>query len=105
MLKLKKLKLSDISKYPFGRFKSNGDFSGELLREEYLIPYLGMYEHIDIDLNGVMGLGSSFLEEAFGGLAKKVSPEIIEDKISIICDEDIYTLQINEYIKANSKDD
>lgn len=61
----------DFSVYPGGRTPEDGPFSGEIFREEHLIPYLTTKEKINIDLDGTRGYGSSFLEEAFGGLVRK----------------------------------
>jgi len=59
----------DFSDVPWGRVPADGDFCGENFREHKLLPALrSSSEKIVVDLDGVEGLGSSFLEEAFGGL-------------------------------------
>ena len=58
----------DFTKFPGGRFRSDGPFSGEEFREDYLLPALQNYENVTVILDGVAGLPSSFQEEAFGGL-------------------------------------
>ena len=60
----------DFSRNPAGRFKSDGPFSGERFREDFLIPALRSADAVEVDLNGALGFGSSFLEEAFGGLVR-----------------------------------
>jgi len=59
----------DFSRFPAGRFKDDGAFSGERFRD-VLVERLRSAEKLVIDLDGTMGYGSSFLEEAFGGLVR-----------------------------------
>lgn len=61
---------SDFSTTPGGRYYTDGDFTGQEFRERYLIPELDKNETIRIVLDGAEGYPSSFLEEAFGGLAR-----------------------------------
>jgi len=58
----------DFTKFPTGRTRRDGAFSGERLREEFIIPALNSYDIVNIELDGTLGYGSSFLEEAFGPL-------------------------------------
>lgn len=59
-----------FSPFPAGRFYSDGPFSGQRFREEVLVPVLQKGEPVTVSLAGVRGCGSSFLEEAFGGLIR-----------------------------------
>lgn len=59
-----------FSEYPAGRYRKDGSYSGEVFREDLLIPLLNKHDEVHIDLDGAMGYGSSFLEEAFGGLVR-----------------------------------
>jgi hypothetical protein len=65
----------DFTDAPGGRFIKDGPFSGEDFRERILIPKydeaLNSNDRILIDLDGCFGFPSSFLDEAFGGLARK----------------------------------
>jgi hypothetical protein len=61
---------TDFSRYPAGRFLKDGPFSGEAFRNKFLEPKLLAGEVILVDLDGTRGYGSSFLEEAFGGLVR-----------------------------------
>ena len=60
---------------PGPRYKRQGEYSGEQFREEYLekmfFEYQACHQTIEIDLDGTYGYPTSFLEEAFGGLARK----------------------------------
>ena len=60
---------SDFSPTPGGRFRSMGPKSGEEFRD-LIATYLFQNKPVTVVLDGVEGYGSSFLEEAFGGLAR-----------------------------------
>lgn len=55
---------------PIVREIKDGPYSGESFRVEHLVPALQQYDSVIVDLDGVLSLGSSFLEEAFGGLVR-----------------------------------
>jgi hypothetical protein len=69
---MKTIRVLDFSEFPGPRNESIGVFSGERFREEVLLPAIREYGigEISIDLDGTAGYGSSFLEEAFGGLIR-----------------------------------
>lgn len=60
-----------FSDVPAGRFITDGDYSGERFREQILRPALLEAGEVTVDIDGTAGYGSSFLEEAFGGLVRK----------------------------------
>lgn len=66
----------DYSKYPAGRFHDDGTYNGEDFRKGILAPKLDELvktksaEKLIIDIDGVRVFGSSFIEEAFGGLIR-----------------------------------
>ncbi|MBL4871577.1 MAG: STAS-like domain-containing protein [Robiginitomaculum sp.] len=62
---------AEYSATPLGRHSKHGKFSGQRFRDDFLIPALQEYDQIIIDFDGVAGLPSSFLEEAFGGLIRR----------------------------------
>lgn len=64
----------DFSPYPHGRTPKDGMHNGETFRDDLLAPAVrtAVQNHgtVVIDLDGVKALGSSFSEEAFGGLLR-----------------------------------
>ena len=68
------LRVSDYVKAPGFRSKQDGEFSGEWFRETVLAPELRQAieknDRLVVHIDGVAGYGSSFLEEAFGGLIR-----------------------------------
>jgi hypothetical protein len=60
----------DFSRHPAGRTEDDGPFSGAAFRKRFLEPALKSGETILVDFDGTRGAGSSFLEEAFGGLVR-----------------------------------
>lgn len=94
----------DYSDTPGGRFEKEGPFSGERFRDEILLPKydeaLSKNEHLKIDLDGCYGFPSSFLEEAFGGLARlKQSYDILQIVDFIANDEPRLVDDIVKYVK------
>lgn len=99
----------DFTEIPGARYESQGEFSGEKFRETILYPKfieaLEKKENLVIDLDGGYGYGSSFLEEAFGGLVRKLKEEKNEHyvdvkNIEIISDDNIAWIEkIRAYIR------
>ena len=77
---------TDFSEIPGGRGRDEGDHSGEEFREEHLEPrFAEALERgaiLYVDLDGVEGYATSFLEEAFGGLTRKYSGRLTPDEIT-----------------------
>jgi len=59
----------DFSAFPAGRYLTDGKFPGEKFRA-LLVEALRAHPVVTVQLDGVLGFGSSFLEEAFGGLVR-----------------------------------
>lgn len=62
---------SEFSRFPGGRYRTDGPHSGEEFRERFLTPALNRGEVVTVWLDDVAGLPASFLEEAFGGLVRE----------------------------------
>lgn len=60
----------DYARTPGPRFESQGPYSGERFRDTLLVNALNSAERVYVDLDGTSGYGSSFLDEAFGGLVR-----------------------------------
>lgn len=91
----------DFSTIPTGRTRNDGPFSGESFREDVLIPALTENDHVIVDLAGVEGVGSSFLEEVFGGLVRcgKFSEMDLRSKLQIITTDPLFTMCIPKIIQ------
>ncbi|WP_414859222.1 STAS-like domain-containing protein [Pandoraea apista] len=61
---------TQFTRYPAGRYSDDGPYSGTAFRENWLVPAMNSGVPFTVDLDGVRGYGSSFLEEAFGGLVR-----------------------------------
>lgn len=94
----------DFTDTPGGRYITEGEFSGELFRKNILLPKykeaLQKKEKLIIDLDGCYGYATSFLEEAFGGLARELNDKNIINVLEFISeDEPSLKSKIEEYIK------
>lgn len=77
---MKTIKVADFSWTPTGRYVLDGEESGEVFRRTVLVPAIQQGHHLTINLDGVDGYASSFLEEAFNGyLLQKECGECLGD--------------------------
>ncbi|WP_292959710.1 STAS-like domain-containing protein [Novosphingobium sp. UBA1939] len=60
----------DFSPHPGPRYAKQGANSGESLRQHLMKILRDHPTKLLIDLDGTKGIGSSFLDEAFGGLVR-----------------------------------
>ncbi len=95
---------TDFSDTPAGRYVTDGNFSGQRFRDEFLYPALLHYDEVEVNLDGALGYGSSFLEEAFAGLIreKKIDYDELRSKLTITSSRPLYTERIWHYIKEAS---
>jgi hypothetical protein len=95
----------DFSFTPMGRYyPKDGDSCGERFRTQILAPALRAGEQVEVVIDDVEGYGSSFLEEAFGGLIRVEGFTVSELKqnLKIICNNEdfkIYANLITKYIE------
>ncbi|MBT8419231.1 MAG: STAS-like domain-containing protein [Gammaproteobacteria bacterium] len=90
----------DFSPYPAGRVATDGPYSGQRFRGELLEPAMKEGKELMIELDGTRGYGSSFLEEAFGGLVRAGYPsKTILSLLTFKTNDDSLTLEIKEYIE------
>ena len=93
---------------PGPRYIYQGEYSGELFRNEYLIPKmkeaLEKKAKLFIDLDGTFGYPTSFLEESFGGLAEIYDKKVILDTIIFKSDDELGLIdEIKEYIVSDER--
>lgn len=103
----------EFTETPGARYKTQGAFSGEEFRDDILYPKfiesISNNEKLVVNLDGGYGYGSSFLEEAFGGLVRKLKEEKnihYKDvkEIEIISDDNIVWIdKIKTYIDDEIK--
>lgn len=92
----------DYSRYPGGRYRRLGKYSGEEFRDDFLRPALEQGCEVKVVLDGTEGYGSSFLEEAFGGLIRAgCDPNVVRAKLKPIAEDaefETYVDEIWQYI-------
>jgi hypothetical protein len=89
---------SEFSVTPGPRKRSESDFSGQQFLEDLLRPRFllarkrkkGAILHVDLD--GAAGYPTSFLEEAFGGLAREFGSAKVLASLEIVCNDEPYLL-------------
>lgn len=98
----------EYSDKPGARYESQGSNSGEKFRDTILYPKfiesIEKKETLVVNLDGGYGYGSSFLEESFGGLVRKLKKENseiykrVKEIIIISNDNKAWIEKINGYI-------
>jgi len=96
----------DFSKMPCVRMRNDGKKSGEEFRDDILVPALKSNDKVTVDLDGVLSLGSSFLEEAFGGLVRKgyYTAKELSSKLIVKFQVESYVKETWDYVKAARKE-
>jgi STAS-like domain of unknown function (DUF4325) len=94
----------EFSETPGPRSSEEGAFSGEEFRETLLEPRfkeaLGSGHELIVDLDGTVGYATSFLEAAFGGLARIYEPELVLKTLVLRCeDEPSLIVEVQKYIR------
>lgn len=103
---MKTIKLAtDFSRFPIGRNDDEGEFNGDKFKREVLLPRwqeLDHNENLIIDLNGLAGIGRSFLDSSFGKLLRdKVFTENDLKKRIIFQSQDIQIkAKVDRWIKS-----
>lgn len=88
----------DFSRSPAGRYISDGPNSGEKFRKEFLIPSIRACRRLIVEMDGTRGYGSSFLEEAFGGLRRAgFARDELMSKIQIVSSDKSLGAEIHSY--------
>jgi hypothetical protein len=99
--------IEEYTEYPGGRFVRLGPFSGEDFRETVLREIFETGKKIEIDATGVVtSFSPSFLDEAFGTLAKEYGYERFLETVTLFStDNPQLTEKMLYYVKraANVK--
>lgn len=102
------IRIADFSDYPAGRSTKDGPDNGSRFRDEVLVPAIReaikSHDVVAVELDDVKSFGSSFLEEAFGGLIRDrlFKPTEITRTLKIVAERPIYATykrQIERYLK------
>ena len=90
----------DFSKFPAGRVAADGPDNAQRFRQEMLLPFLNLPIKIFIEVDGTLGYASSFIEEAFSGLAKEagITQNDLVNKIKIVASNPILASNFYHYI-------
>lgn len=89
---------TEFSRTPGSRYISEGDFSGEQFRKQVLLPRvrdaLTSGQRLRVELDGTAGYGTSFLEEAFGGLVRDdgIEADRLRSALELISVEEPYLI-------------
>jgi hypothetical protein len=98
---------TEFTTTPGPRFISQGPWSGEAFRKELLEPWFldarSRGSKLLIDLDGGYGYAPSFLEEAFGGLARDHGISAVLETISFKSNEEpLLRERLKKYIVESS---
>jgi hypothetical protein len=94
----------EFTRTPGPRKRKEGEYSGEqfleeLLRSRYQAA-VGSGAKLIVNLDGAAGYPTSFLEEAFGGLAREFGSAQVEKTLQFVCNDEPYLEeQIRKYIR------
>lgn len=100
-----KIKIStDFSQTPGARHKEEGPYPGDEFRDTILIPRyqdaVEKNEKLVIDFDGCYGYATSFLEESFGGMVRKIRKKGVLDSMELVSTEDASLINlIKEYVR------
>ena len=92
----------DFSSTPAGRVPQDGPFNGQRFRQEYLDPAIakaiGERGKVIVEFSDADSYSSSFLEEAFGGLARsnKFHGDQIRDVLVLKSDDPVYAAYVED---------
>ncbi len=91
-----------FTKLPGARYIRLGPFSGEEFRQKFLEDPLRQGKTVIVELDGVRGYGSSFLDEAFGGVVRELDLDIADAKKRLLVETTVksWALDVEEYIRT-----
>lgn len=94
----------EFTAFPGARYSKDGPYSGEEFRLKLLEPRfkeaLAQNRKLLVNLDGADGYAASFLEEAFGGLARQYGTRTVLAQLELQClDEPLLINEIEKYIR------
>ena len=91
----------DFSEFPAGRYDADGPYPGQKFRR-LLVERLSGGNTVTVLLDGTMGYGSSFLEEAFGGLVRDegFAVAVLTEKLKIVASDESLVKEVWSYIES-----
>lgn len=91
-----------FTKLPGLRYIRLGRFSGEEFRQTFLVEPLRQGKTVIVELDGVRGYGSSFLEEAFGGTVRELDLDDTDalQRLKVETSVESWRLDVDEYIRT-----
>lgn len=91
-----------FTKLPGLRYMRLSRFSGEEFRQTFLVEPLRQGKNVIVELDGVRGYGSSFLEEAFGGAVRELDLDISDalQRLKVETSVESWRLDVDEYIRT-----
>lgn len=95
---------TEFTRYPGGRYREQGELSGEEFRDDLLVPALKGHDQVILRLDDVFGFPSSFIDEAFGVLVEKVGHALVQERLKIELNDDPISLaEIRKAIVDHAK--
>src|SRR5579864_9303882 len=99
---------AEFTTFPGPRKRTEGEYSGEQFLDELLRPkFLAAREAqttLSVNLDGAAGYPTSFLEEAFGGLAREFGSKAVLERLDLTCNDEPYLKdEIRKYIEDVNK--
>jgi STAS-like domain of unknown function (DUF4325) len=94
----------DFTRDPGPRRSNQGPFSGEAFRK-VLLRALKEADYVTVDLDGTNGIGSSFIDEAFGGLISREGIPVSEVRRRVTVkslDDESYLIDFEDSIQRAS---
>lgn len=83
-----RIALREWTRFPGGRFKTDGEHSGEEFREKFLEMPIRRGEHFEIDFNGIFTAGWSFMDESLGHYVTELGEDEFRNRFTIIANDD-----------------
>jgi hypothetical protein len=103
------LRIVEFTNIPGPRKISEGEASGEEFLNSYLRPRfteaIRNGSTLFVNLNGAAGFPTSFLEEAFGGLAREFGSNAVKARLVVSCEDEPYVEEeVLRYIRNATQD-